>query len=482
MFRMTRPVGKMSSNKIDDVALVQAALKQIKGSNGRPLWAGPIDGKTGTRDIDSLSAAIAGFESKANLRMTGAMPNSGNAFDALGRALPTTYKDMHGIPGTNIVAGHVARKRPKPDGGVGDLALPETLAADLLALMGRLEKALNYLPTVRADGVDANGHDKVTVDLGLRFLDPQGRIPGKTAPVPGVIKTLVETAVGGSRRFKLSPMQGAQLMLVSTGAAAFPASQLSGGSSNWPVFTGSVGKSGGNAIHDVATLQEALANITTPGASDPFWGGSVDGRPSNDLKEALLAFQAAAGLGATGMVKSGDATVRALSALLPAEFKDLKGVVDMAAVTVAAARDWIEIQTKLLPPALAAALAPINEALERYHGVTLLVREMPRQLAGRLHLRVSFGGERFLDEQGKLMRPQDVPLVVRKALSLVLSDEPQLGLYPTTPTTELVLTFVADAGEARSPRNILLCRQQDAQVGRPAVVTHFTLCWRRFWR
>ena len=99
--------------------MVQAALKQIRGSNGRPLWPGPIDGKNGTRDIDSLSAAIAGFESKANLRITGTMPNSGNAFNALGRALPTSYKDMHGIPGTNIVAGHVAAKDPTPTARLG---------------------------------------------------------------------------------------------------------------------------------------------------------------------------------------------------------------------------------------------------------------------------------------------------------------------------------------------------------------------------
>ncbi len=44
MLKMTRPVGKMSSNKIEDVTLVQAALKQVKGRNGRPLWPGPIDG------------------------------------------------------------------------------------------------------------------------------------------------------------------------------------------------------------------------------------------------------------------------------------------------------------------------------------------------------------------------------------------------------------------------------------------------------
>ncbi len=125
---------------------MQAALKQIKGSNGRPLWPGPIDGRNSTRDIDSLSAAIAGFESKANLRITGTLANSGNAFNALGRALPTNYKDMHAIPGTNIVAGHVARKRPKPDGGVGALPLPEALAADLGRMVSRLEAGLHRLP------------------------------------------------------------------------------------------------------------------------------------------------------------------------------------------------------------------------------------------------------------------------------------------------------------------------------------------------
>ena len=447
MFMMTRPVGKMSSNKIEDVALVQAALKQIRGSNGRPLWPGAIDGKNTQRDIDSLAAAIAGFESKANLRITGTLPNSGNAFNALGRALPTNYKDMHGIPGTNIIAGHVGRKRPKPDGGVGALALPESLAADLLALVGRLEKALNYLPTVRADGADANGHDKVIVDLGLRFLDPQGRIPGKTAPVPGVIKTLVETALGGAQRFKLSQMQVAALTLVSTDTLSFPASQLGGGSTSWPTFSGSVGKGGANAIHDVAVLQAALANIRPPGTTH-YWGGSIDGRTSDLLFDLLTDFQRAAGLDATGTVKPGDASVRAMSALLPAELEGLAGLRDIAAVTVKAAREWAPVRLQDLPPTLAEALEPIVNKVKTSHGVSLIVNEAPLQVAGRLHFRVAFGANRFLDESGKPMAPPDAPASVRQALGLLLGEDRRLGLDPTVPTSELVMTFLPDARQA----------------------------------
>ena len=440
MFMMTRPVGKMSSNKIEDVALVQAALKQIRGSNGRPLWPGAIDGKNTQRDIDSLAAAIAGFESKANLRITGTLPNSGNAFNALGRTLPTNYKDMHGIPGTNIVAGHVARKRPKPDGGASALALPEALAADLLTLMGRLEKALNYLPTVRAGGADANGHDKVTVDLGLRFLDPQGRIPGKTAPVPTVIKTVVDTAVGGSRHFKLSQRQGAQLMLASTEVTSFPASQLAAGSNAWPVFTGSVGENGRNANHDVAALQAALANIVAPGGSKPFWEGRVDGTASDALYEALSALQAAAGLDEIGTLKPGDATVKALSALLPSEFKGLRGVREMAAALVDETSVHPSTAIDVLPEPLQKALRPVAKGVEQRFGVPLLVRGQPSEAFGHVTLTVTLGDDRFVSERGRILPPFQVPPAARDALRDLLVRYAPLKLASDGPPGKLILT------------------------------------------
>jgi len=51
----------------------------------------------------------------------------------------------------------------------------------------------------------------------------------------------------------------------------FPAASLAGGSNAWPLFTGNVGKGGGNAIHDIACLQAALANVQIPGTSNAFW-------------------------------------------------------------------------------------------------------------------------------------------------------------------------------------------------------------------
>ncbi len=470
MFMMTRPVGEMSSNKIEDVALVQAALKQIRGRNGRPLWPGPIDGKTGTRDIDSLSAAIAGFESKANLRLTGTLANSGNAFNALGRGLPTNYKDMHGVPGTNIVAGHVARKRPKPDGGVSELALPEALAADLLALVRRLEKALNYLPTVRADGADANGHDKVTVDLGLRFLDPQGRIPGKTAPVPQVIQRLVDTAVGGSQRFKLSQMQGAQLTLVSTDTQSFPAARLAGGSNAWPVFTGSVGKGGGNAIHDVAALQAALANITTPGASDPFWEGKVDGRASNDLNAALSAFQAAAGLDATGTVKPGDASVKALSALLPSELKGLRGVRGMPLAYIDRQVGPAAVPLAQVPEDLRVPLTRLAATVEQRFGLALTLRAMPREVFNDIKIEMSLGHGAFLDASGNALPALETPTPTRDALVDILAEYPPLALDRDAPPGRLVLRLPrAAVGDIEHVNNDVFALYDTASflVGRP---------------
>jgi peptidoglycan hydrolase-like protein with peptidoglycan-binding domain len=449
MFTLNRPVGKMSSNKTEDVALVQAALKQIRGSNGRPLWPGPIDGKTGTRDIESLSAAIAGFESKANLRITGTMPNSGNVFNAVGRALPTNYKDMHGIPGTNIVAGHVARKRPKPDGGVGELPLPESLAAALLRLMGRLEKALNYLPTVQMGPVDANGRCEIAVELGLRFLDAGGRIPGKTAPMPAAIKSLVDGALGGSQYFSFSGAQGAQLTLLSRDPLCFPPAQLAGGSAAWPLFSGSVGKGGGNAIHDVAVLQAALINIQAIKTNAPFWSGGIDGKASNDLNDALATLQRAADLPATGTVKPGDATVKALSALLPSSFKGLRGVPGLAVAKVGDELGRSDVGLASLSESIRWVLAPLDEATRTRHGVGLVLREKPRPVFARVHVTVTLGGGAYLDAHGRILPDLEAPPVVREAVKALIASDKRLSLDANGPPGRIVLALAgrSDEGE-----------------------------------
>ena len=250
-------VGKMNSNNSEDVAVVQAALKQIKGRNGRPLWPGAIDGKNTQRDIDSLSA---GFESKINRRISGVIAPGGDS-NALSGMSPNNYQDMHGVPGTAIVAGHVARRTPKPDGGVETLALPEEYKDDLGRIVSKLKDALNWLPTVRLGPTDAQGRCEVTVDLGLRFLDAHGRIPSKSAPLPPAVAKVVAQALSQPGRFTPPSRLTYALKLKSREPLCFPPAKLAGGSAAWPLFTGHVGKGGGNAVHDVACLQAALANI-----------------------------------------------------------------------------------------------------------------------------------------------------------------------------------------------------------------------------
>jgi hypothetical protein len=313
---------------------VQAALKQIRGSNGRPLWSGAITGKASE---DSLSAAIAGFESRINRRISGVIAPGGDA-NALSGMLPNNYKDMHGIPGTNIVAGHVARRTPKPDGVVEALALPDAYKDDLGRIVARLRDALNWLPTVRLGPEDAQGRCEVTVDLGARCLDAHGRVPSKSATLPGAVAKVVAQALSQPGRFSPPSRLTYALTLKSREPLCFPPAKLAGGSTAWPLFTGNVGKGGGNAIHDVACLQAALANVQMPGTSSAFWADGIDGKASSDLNDALTGFQRAASLDETGTLKPGAASVKALSALLPSEFRGLRGVRGLALASISRLR------------------------------------------------------------------------------------------------------------------------------------------------
>jgi hypothetical protein len=256
MIILTGSVGKGGLNRVHDVAVVQAALKQIKGSNGRPLWPGAIDGKNTQRDIDSLSAAIAGFESKINRRISGVIAPGGDS-NALSGMSPNNYKDMHGVPGTNIVAGHVARRTPKPDGGVEALALPDDYKDDLARIVSKLKDALNWLPTVRLGPTDAQGRCEVTVDLGARFLDAQGRVPSKSATLPPAVAKVVAQALSQPGRFSPPSRLTYALTLKSREPLCFPPAKLAGGSNAWPLFNGSSPASG-SAIHDARLRRRNL--------------------------------------------------------------------------------------------------------------------------------------------------------------------------------------------------------------------------------
>ena len=428
---------------------MQAALKQIKGSNGRPLWPGPIDGRNTPRDIDSLAAAIAGFESKINRRISGVIAPGGDS-NALSGMSPNNYQDMHGVPGTAIVAGHVARRTPKPDGGVETLALPEEYKDDLGRIVSKLKDALNWLPTVRLGPTDAQGRCEVTVDLGLRFLDAQGRVPSKSATLPPAVAKVVAQALSQPGRFSPPSRLTYALTLKSREPLCFPAAKLAGGSAAWPLFTGSVGKAGGNAIHDVACLQAALANIEMPGTASAFWRGGIDGKASSGLNTALTSFQTVAGLDASGTVKPGDATVKALSALLPGSYKGLRGIRGLAAAAVEDDTGGDKIGFEPWPESLSDIIAPLDTAAKQRHGVGLVLRERPLQRHDRLHMPVTLGGGNYLDDAARQMSALLSPPAVHSALAALTAADGRVGLDPNAAPGRTVLTVTgkAESGEA----------------------------------
>ena len=154
MLIIRNTVGKRSLNKIEDVAVVQAALKQITVPRQGSLWPGRIDGKATPA---ALGAAIAAFEAHARLRETGVITQRSQTLRALEQRLPANYRTMHGIPGTAIVAVGVARRAPPRDGGVAGLALPKAFANDLTTMVTRLQRSLGTLASASLGPVDAQG-------------------------------------------------------------------------------------------------------------------------------------------------------------------------------------------------------------------------------------------------------------------------------------------------------------------------------------
>ncbi len=301
------------------------------------------------------------------------------------------------------------------------------------------------------------------MDLGARFLDAQGRVPSKSATLPPAVAKVVAQALSSPGRFSPPSRLTYALTLKSREPLCFPPAKLAGGSNAWPLFTGNVGKGGGNAIHDVACLQAALANITMPGTSNAFWSDGIDGKANDDLNKALTNFQTVAGLDANGTLKPGDDTVKALSALLPSELKGLRGVRGLAAAMNDADTGRSDFQLDLLPESLRTIIAPIDQAARERHGVALVLRELPRRRHDRLHVTVTLGSGTYLDEDGRAMSAFAAPPAVRAAVTALIAADQRLALDANAPPGHTVLTLSGktDAGkpidiEYREPEGITI--------------------------
>lgn len=128
-----------------------------------------------------------------------------------------------------------------------------------------------------------------------------------------------------------------------------------------------------------------------------------------------------------------------MSALLPSEFKGLRGVRGIPAAKVGGPTEPKPVSRMRLPPNLEDVLAPIEDSVLRAHGVALLIRTLPRGAKDRLHIEVTFGDGRYLDADGRLMPEFTAPPAIHKALAAILTPYPEITLDANAARDRLVL-------------------------------------------
>jgi hypothetical protein len=214
MLGLDGSVGKNGQNKRHDVAVIQVALKSIKGPEHKPLYGGPIDGEFG-RHRQVLEAAISLFQRHSRIPVTGRIDKMGPSMSRLEAALPSALRGMRGIAGTAVVAIARSDGAGPSDGGLRALKFDDDLAKELKVLRDAVLKKLGLTLVFRRRDVDSAGRIKVAVEVGgLRFLDSNLHPIAAPGRVPGPVVHEVTRLMAGSRRLKLQSRDTLNLITV----------------------------------------------------------------------------------------------------------------------------------------------------------------------------------------------------------------------------------------------------------------------------
>ncbi len=164
---------------------------------------------------------------------------------------------------------------------------------------------------------------------------------------------------------------------------------------------------------------------------------------------------------ATGTLKPGDATVKALSALLPSAFRGLRGVPGLAAAYLDRPSGHAELPFDVLPQAMREVLQPVAKALESELGLPLIVRDRPREIMSRLLVTTTLGRGQFLNAQAGALPPLAMPEAIRAKVAEKIAGQPDLSLDPNARPDRLVLSFT---GEVASSFDALEVTYEDEMI------------------
>jgi peptidoglycan hydrolase-like protein with peptidoglycan-binding domain len=307
-------VGQGGQNQRHDLACLQATLRLLG------LYGGPVDGNWPPNQRP-LVAGITAFQQRHRLPVTGRVEKAGPSNQRLESALPPSHKRLAGLRGSTLVAITPQGARPR-DSGIEALKLPDPLKRQLTEFRARVARQAGLALRVTEARSGPGGQLELALAVdGLGFLDANQRPLPPSAPPPRAAVDLIRRAGGPLADWRFPAAD--RLQLVSARPVRLPGPAASARiAPGQGLLTGPVGRAG-NAVHDLALVQTALANLRAPGGGS-FWSGGVTGRASPALSEAIAGFQAAVGLEPSGSIERGSAAEAKLVALLPTPLKALR--------------------------------------------------------------------------------------------------------------------------------------------------------------
>jgi peptidoglycan hydrolase-like protein with peptidoglycan-binding domain len=211
---------------------------------------------------------------------------------------------------------------PPLETAIAGVTLPAPLKRQLSEFRARVARQAGLALRVTEARSGPGGQLELALAVdGLGFLDANQRPLPPSAPPPRAAVDLIRRAGGPLADWRFPAAD--RLQLVSARPVRLPGPAASARiAPGQGLLTGPVGRAG-NAVHDLALVQTALANLRAPGGGS-FWSGGVTGRASPALSEAIAGFQAAVGLEPSGSIERGSAAEAKLVALLPTPLKALR--------------------------------------------------------------------------------------------------------------------------------------------------------------
>jgi peptidoglycan hydrolase-like protein with peptidoglycan-binding domain len=213
---ITGTVGRGGNNRVHDVAVIQAALRNAKlpGAGG-PFWSGRIDG----RKSPALDEAIGAFQQAARVPVTGRIGQSGTDANRLESAQPQSHKAMRAVAGTAAVWRTSARAKRFAEVAKAAEAspFPEAERGALAAIAKRCAQSFGLGVELQDAAVTADGRFRARMGVpDIEWLDASGTRFQKGAAPADVTRATARAGQGNPTwRTETQPRDGALLELTS---------------------------------------------------------------------------------------------------------------------------------------------------------------------------------------------------------------------------------------------------------------------------